>query len=67
MLYNERIITVPWALHKDHIFWPTRCGAWARPWPPWPPRPKSWPKQAARAVKVEYEPLPVVTDPIEPP
>ena len=45
--------------------WPTRCGAWARPWPRWRPRPKSWPKRAARAVKVEYEPLPVITDPIE--
>ena len=61
--YNERIITVPWALHKDHYVLADKVRRMGEAVAAVAAETEELAEQAARAVKVEYEPLPVVTDP----
>jgi len=61
--YNERIITIPPELHKDHRVLtgkPCRMGAAIAAVAA---ETEELAEKAVRAVKVEYEPLPVYTDP----
>ena len=62
--YNERIITVPWALHKDHTVLADKVRRMGEAAAAVAAETEALAEQAARAVVVEYEPLPVVTDPI---
>ncbi len=64
-LYNERIITVPWALHKDHTVLADKVRRMGEAVAAVAAETEELAERAARAVKVVYEPLPVVTDPIE--
>ncbi len=63
--YNERIITVPWALHKDHTVLADKVRRMGEAVVAVAAETEALAEQAARAVVVEYEPLPVVTDPLE--
>ncbi len=64
ILYNERIITVPWALHKDHFVLADKVRRMGEPVAAVASETEELAEQAARAVIVQYEPLPVVTDPL---
>ena len=63
--YNERIITVEWALHKDHYILADKVRRMGEPVAAVAAETEELAEKAARAVKVEYEPLPVLIDPIE--
>jgi xanthine dehydrogenase molybdenum-binding subunit len=63
--YNERIITVPWALHKDHTVLADKVRRMGEAVAAVAAETEALAEKAARAVKVVYEVLPVVTDPIE--
>jgi xanthine dehydrogenase molybdenum-binding subunit len=63
--YNERIITVPWALHKDRYILAEKVRRMGEAVAAVAAETETLAETAARAVVVEYEPLPVVTDPIE--
>lgn len=63
--YNERIITVPWALHKDHYVLADKVRRMGEAVAAVAAETEALAEQAARAVIVEYEPLPVVTNPEE--
>ena len=63
--YNERIITVPWALHKDHYVLSDKVRRMGEAVAAVAAETEALAEQAARAVVVEYEPLPVLVDPIE--
>jgi xanthine dehydrogenase molybdenum-binding subunit len=63
--YNERIITVPWALHKDHTVLADKVRRMGEAVAAVAAETEAWAEAAARAVVVEYEPLPVLTDPLE--
>ena len=63
--YNERIITVPWALHKDHYVLSDKVRRMGEAVAAVAAETEALAEQAARAVVVEYEPLPVITDPVE--
>ena len=63
--YNERIITVPWALHKDRYILAEKVRRMGEAVAAVAAETEALAEAAARAVVVEYEPLPVVTDPIE--
>jgi xanthine dehydrogenase molybdenum-binding subunit len=63
--YNERIITVPWALHKDRYILAEKVRRMGEAVAAVAAETEALAEQAARAVKVEYEPLPVVTDPMQ--
>jgi xanthine dehydrogenase molybdenum-binding subunit len=63
--YNERIITVPWALHKDRYILAEKVRRMGEAVAAVAAETEALAEKAARAVVVEYEPLPVVTDPIE--
>ncbi len=63
--YNERIITVPWALHKDHYVLADKVRRMGEAVAAVAAETEALAEKAARAVVVEYEPLPVVTDPLE--
>ena len=62
--YNERIITVPWALHKDHYVLSDKVRRMGEAVAAVAAETEALAEQAARAVVVEYEPLPVITDPV---
>src|SRR5512133_3540873 len=62
-LYNERIVTVPWALHKDHYVLADKVRRLGEAVAAVAAETEELAERAARAVKVEYEVLPVVTDP----
>ena len=64
VLYNERIVTVPWALHKDHYVLADKVRRMGEAVAAVAAETEELAERAARAVKVEYEPLPVVTDPM---
>ena len=64
-MYNERIVTVPQALHKDHYVLADKVRRMAEAVAAVAAETEELAERAARAVKVEYEPLPVITDPIE--
>ncbi len=63
-LYNERIVTVPWALHKDHYVLADKVRRMGEPVAAVAAETEELAERAARAVKVEYEILPVITDPL---
>ena len=64
--YNERIVTVPSALHKDVRFvLADKVRRMGEAVAAVAAETEELAEQAARAVVVEYEPLPVVTDPVE--
>ena len=63
--YNERIVTVPWALHKDHTVLADKVRRTGEAVAAVAAETEALAERAVRAVRVEYEPLPVVTDPIE--
>jgi xanthine dehydrogenase molybdenum-binding subunit len=63
--YNERIITVPWALHKDHYVLSDKVRRMGEAVAAVAAETEALAEKAARAVVVEYEPLPVITDPVE--
>lgn len=63
--YNERVITVPWALHKDRYVLENRARRMGEAVAAVAAETEELAEKAARAVKVEYEPLPVVLDPFE--
>ena len=65
VLYNERIVTVPWALHKDHYVLADKVRRMGEAVAAVAAESEALAEKAARAVKVEYEPLPVLTDPFE--
>lgn len=62
-LYNERIVTVPWALHKDHYVLADKVRRLGEAVAAVAAETEELAERAAWAVKVEYEVLPVVTDP----
>jgi len=62
--YNERIITVPWALHKDHYVLADKARRLGEPVAAVAAETEELAEKAARAVRVEYEPLEVVLDPL---
>ena len=63
--YNERIITVEWALHKDHYVLADKVRRMGEAVAAVAAETEELAEKAARAVVVEYEPLPVVLDPLE--
>ena len=63
--YNERIVTVPWKLHKDKYILAEKVRRLGEPVAAVAAETEELAEKAARAIKVEYEPLPVVVDPIE--
>jgi xanthine dehydrogenase molybdenum-binding subunit len=65
VLYNERIVTIPKALHKDHYVLADKVRRMGEAVAAVAAETEELAERAARAVRVEYEPLPVVTDPIE--
>ncbi len=65
ILYNERIVTVPQALHKDHYVLADKVRRMGEAVAAVAAETEELAERAARAIKVEYEPLPVVTDPLQ--
>jgi xanthine dehydrogenase molybdenum-binding subunit len=63
--YNERIITVPSVLHKDHYVLADKVRRMGEAVAAVAARTEALAEKAVRAIKVEYEILPVLTDPIE--
>lgn len=63
--YNERIITIPPLLHKDHYVLADKVRRMAEAVAAVAAETEVLAEKAVRAIKVEYEVLPVVTDPIE--
>ncbi|NPV77266.1 MAG: molybdopterin-dependent oxidoreductase [Anaerolineae bacterium] len=63
--YNERVITVPWALHKDKYVLADKVRRMGEAVAAVAAETEALAERAARAVVVEYEPLPVVLDPHE--
>ena len=63
--YNERIITVPWALHKDRYVLADKVRRMGEAVAAVAAESEELAERAARAVKVEYEVLPVVLNPEE--
>ena len=63
--YNERIVTVPSALQKDHYVLADKVRRMGEAVAAVAAETEELAERAARLVRVEYEPLPVITDPIE--
>ncbi len=63
--YNERIVTIPSALHRDHYVLADKVRRMGEAVAAVAAETEELAEQAARAVKVEYEVLPVLTDPVE--
>ncbi len=63
--FNERIVSVPWVLHKDRTVLADKVRRMGEPVAAVAAETEELAERAARAVVVEYEPLPVVTDPWE--
>jgi xanthine dehydrogenase molybdenum-binding subunit len=63
--YNERIITVPWALHKDRYVLADKVRRMGEAVAAVAAETEELAEQAARTIQVEYEVLPVVLDPNE--
>jgi len=61
--FNERIVSVPWVLHKDRFVLADKVRRMGEPVAAVAAETEELAERAARAVRVEYEPLPVVTDP----
>ena len=65
VMYNERIITVDWALHKDHYVLADKVRRMGEAVAAVAAETEELAEAAARAVKVVYKPLPAVVDPRE--
>jgi xanthine dehydrogenase molybdenum-binding subunit len=63
--YNERIVTVPAVLHKDHYVLADKVRRMGEAVAAVAAETEALAEKAVRAIVVEYEVLPVVTDPIE--
>ncbi len=63
--FNERIVSVPWVLHKERFVLADKVRRMGEPVAAVAAETEELAERAARAVVVEYEPLPVVTDPWE--
>jgi len=63
--YNERIITIPKVLHKDHYVLADKVRRMGEAVAAVAAETEALAEKAVRAIKVEYEVLPVVTDPVE--
>ncbi|MGQ9708875.1 MAG: xanthine dehydrogenase family protein molybdopterin-binding subunit [Anaerolineae bacterium] len=63
--FNQRIVTVPAVLHRDTTVLADKVRRLWEPVAAVAAATETLAEKAARAVKVEYEPLPVLTDPIE--
>ncbi len=63
--YNERIITIPAVLHKDHYILADKVRRMGEAVAAVAAETEELAEKAVRAIKVEYEVLPVITDPIE--
>jgi len=63
--YNERIITIPQALHRDHYVLADKVRRMGEAVAAVAAETEALAEQAVRAIKVEYDVLPVLTDPIE--
>ena len=63
--YNERIITVPAVLHKDHYVLADKVRRMGEAVAAVAAETEALAEQAVRAIQVEYEVLPVLTDPLE--
>ena len=63
--FNQRIITTPPVLHKDFTILADKVRRMGEPVAAVAAETELLAEQAARAVRVEYEPLPVLTDPLE--
>ncbi len=63
--YNERIITIPKVLHKDHYVLADKVRRMGEAVAAVAAETEELAEKAVRAIKVEYEVLPVLTDPIE--
>ncbi len=64
-VYNERIITIPSVLHKDHYVLADKVRRMGEAVAAVAAQTEALAEKAVRAIKVEYEVLPVITDPIE--
>ncbi len=62
--YNERIITIPPVLHKDHYVLADKVRRMGEAVAAVAAETEELAEKAVRAIKVEYEVLPVITDPI---
>ncbi len=65
VLYNERIVTIPSALHKDHYVLADKVRRMGEAVAAVAAETEELAERAARLVRVEYELLPVITDPFE--
>ena len=63
--YNERIITIPSVLHKDHYVLADKVRRMGEAVAAVAAETEELAEKAVRAIEVEYEVLPVVTDPVE--
>jgi len=63
--FNQRIVTVPAALHRDTTVLADKVRRLWEPVAAVAAETEALAEKAARAVQVEYEPLPVLTDPIQ--
>jgi len=63
--YNERIITIPKVLHKDHCVLADKVRRMGEAVAAVAAETEELAEKAVRAIEVEYEVLPVLTDPIE--
>jgi len=63
--FNQRIITIPPVLHKDFTVLADKVRRMGEPVAAVAAETEYLAEQAVRAIKVEYEPLPVLTDPFE--
>jgi len=63
--YNERILTIPSVLHKDHTVLADKVRRMGEAVAAVAAGTEALAEKAVRAIKVEYEVLPVITDPFE--
>ncbi|MEE9199276.1 MAG: xanthine dehydrogenase family protein molybdopterin-binding subunit, partial [Dehalococcoidia bacterium] len=63
VVYNERIITIPSVLHKDHYVLADKVRRMGEAVAAVAAQTEALAEKAVRAIKVEYEVLPVITDP----
>src|SRR5512137_2381608 len=63
--YNERIITIPPALHRDHYVLADKVRRMGEAVAAVAAETEALAEKAVRAIQVEYEVLPVITDPLE--
>lgn len=63
--YNERIITIPSVLHKDHYVLADKVRRMAEAVAAVAAEDEALAEKALRAIQVDYEPLPVLLDPFE--